>query len=137
VKLALNRCWLTEKSTIGKLIIDEVFECWTLEDHYRGDDMSKKVARETAIPCGTYQVVITHSQRFGVEMPLLLNVPGFSGIRIHPGNTSKDTEGCVLVGHTRGPDQILGSRVAYESLFAKLKKAQGPIEITVRLTPHL
>jgi hypothetical protein len=140
VKLVLNRCWLTEKTTIGKLIVDDVYECLTLEDVYRGDDPAAKVKGQTAIPCGVYEVIISWSPRFQVDMPLLLNVPGFSGVRIHTGNTDKDTAGCILVGHTRGPDQILGSRVAYEQLFGKLRAARERgehVELTIRLTPHL
>ena len=140
MRLTLNRCWFTEKTTIGKLSVDEVFECYTLEDKYRGDDMAAKVKAETAIPCGHYAVAINHSQRFGVEMPLLLEVPGFQGIRIHPGNTAADTEGCILVGRQRDIDKVTLSRVAYEALFAKLKTAfvgAEPIYITVRITPHL
>ncbi len=140
MKLVLNRCWLTDKSTVGKLMVEEVFFCFTLEDRYRGDDPRNKVKAQTAIPCGTYAVAINHSQRFGVEMPLLLDVPGFQGIRIHPGNTAADTEGCILVGKDRGPDQVLRSRLAYDALFAKLKAAYDalqPLEITIRLTPHL
>jgi hypothetical protein len=140
MKLVLNRCWLTQKSTVGKLVVDDVFFCYTLEDFYRGDDVSLKVPGETAIPCGSYVVVVDHSPRFGEEVPRLLNVPGFSGVRIHWGNTSRDTEGCILVGRTRGPDMLRGSRAAYAELFFRLQTARArhdPISVDIRLTPHL
>lgn len=140
MKLTLNRCWLTEAATVGKLLVDEVFECFTCEDVYRGDDPASKVKAATAIPCGTYEVIISWSPRFKADMPLLLNVPGFEGVRIHAGNTAKDTEGCLLVGREREPDKVLHSRVAYLALFERLKSACSKgetISIAVRLTPHL
>ena len=138
MKLQLNRCWLTTKATIGKLLVDEVFEAFTLEDRYRPPP-EPKVPRETCIPVGDYDVVITHSPRFGVMMPLLLGVPGFQGVRIHPGNTAADTEGCILVGRARSGEAVQQSRNAYDALFVKLQQAtlKGErIEISVRLTPH-
>lgn len=122
--LHLMRDRFTEKSTTGKLLWGEQFVCYTLEDFYRGPH-AERVPGETCIPCGSYEVVITHSPRFGIDMPLLLNVPGFSGVRIHTGNTDKDTEGCILVGTTRGPDQVLGSRVAYEQVFGAIRDARA------------
>ena len=68
---------------------------------------------------------LTMSQRFSRVLPLLLNVPMFEGIRIHPGNTSADTEGCILVGWGKGTDQITQSRDAFASLFSKLRGAEA------------
>lgn len=138
MKLELNRCWLTTSATIGKLLLDEVFECWTLEDRYRPPP-EPKVPRETCIPVGDYEVVITHSPRFGVMMPLVLNVPGFEGVRIHPGNSHHDTEGCILVGRARDSERVVSSRAAYNALFGRLQNAvlKGErITLSVRLTPH-
>lgn len=138
MKLTLNRCWLTAKATVGKLTIDDVFECFTLEDRYRPPP-EPKVPRETCIPVGEFQVVITHSQRFRVMMPLLLDVPGFQGVRIHPGNTPADTEGCILVGRKRGDSAVFESLLAYRQLFEKLQQAvlRGQrIDLAVSLTPH-
>lgn len=105
--------------TIGRLAVDGRFQCWTLEDEVRPE----KIPGETAIPSGTYPVTITKSARFGVMLPLVNNVPGFTGIRIHAGNTSADTDGCVLVGQTRGERSILGSRAALASLMSVLAHA--------------
>ena len=82
-----------------------------------------KVKGETAIPAGTYQVIISHSNRFKRELPLLLNVPGFEGIRIHPGDTAEDTEGCILPGKRIGENCVLDSRTAFNELFATLEAA--------------
>ena len=122
MNLLLVRKWFSEVSTGGELFVDGIFECFTLEDRVR---KGPKVPGSTAIPEGTYDVIITPSARFKRDMPLVCAVPGFSGVRIHPGNTSEDTEGCILVGQTRGEDCIGGSRLAYGLLFAKMKTALG------------
>ncbi len=120
MELVLNRRWRTDKTSIGELFIDGVFECFTLEDKTRAPD-EPKVFGETAIPTGRYEVRITHSPKFGVDMPLLLDVPGFSGVRIHSGNKAEDTEGCILVGQHAAYDEVLDSRLAYSALFPKLQ----------------
>ena len=85
---------------------------------------------DAAIPKGKYKVIITPSNRFKRDLPLLQNVPGFEGIRIHSGNTNHDTEGCILVGQTRAADFIGNSRKAFDKLFPKLQKA-SEINITI------
>ena len=127
MKLHLKRLHRTDKSTIGELTIDGKFECYTLEDIER----EVKVKAETAIPKGTYKVIINQSNRFKRLMPLLLNVPNFEGVRVHAGNTNHDTEGCILVGRTRGVDFIGQSRKAYDSLFKKMQEAK---EITLTIS---
>jgi hypothetical protein len=123
VKLKLVRVTLTPQSTIGCLYIDGAFECYTLEDVVRADGI--KVFGETAIPKGTYAVDITPSPRFKRELPLLTNVQGFVGIRIHPGNTASDTEGCILVGQGKGANVITSSVKAFNALFPKLQAAKA------------
>uniref|UniRef100_A0AAU8B7D0 DUF5675 domain-containing protein n=1 Tax=Dulem virus 42 TaxID=3145760 RepID=A0AAU8B7D0_9CAUD len=94
-----------------------------------------KVYGETAIPKGTYTVTLTYSSRFKKIMPLLNNVKGFDGIRIHSGNSAKDTEGCILVGDNKEVGKVLNSRTTYEKLFAKLKTASEKgekITITIK-----
>lgn len=126
MKLELRRTVYTDKSTIGELYVDGLFECYTLEDVVR----NKKIYGETAIPAGSYHVKITQSPRFKRELPLLLNVPGFEGVRIHPGNSAQDTEGCILVGLDKGADFIGRSRQAFDALFAEMKQAD---EITLTI----
>lgn len=128
MQLQLQRTIKTDKSTIGELFIDRVFECFTLEDTER--KFGVKVYGETAIPLGTYIVTIEFSPRFGRRVPHIKGVPGFSSILIHPGNTAVDTEGCLLVGKTHAPDFIGQSRLAFEGLFRKLDGAKD-ISITI------
>jgi hypothetical protein len=120
MKLTLKRLELSSQSTIGRLAIDGEDHYWTLEDVVR---YGPKVPGQTAIPAGTYRVIITPSPRFKRPLPLLLDVPGFDGVRIHPGNTASDTEGCILVGMGKSPDQISQSRIAFDALFAKIDAA--------------
>jgi hypothetical protein len=127
MKLALKRLHKTNNSTIGELTVDGLFQCYTLEDIER----EVKIKSETAIPKGTYKVIINHSNRFKRLLPLLIDVPGFEGIRIHSGNSNHDTEGCILVGETRSKDFIGKSRKAFDKLFEKMKKAES---ITITIT---
>lgn len=127
MKITLKRKSLTAECTIGALYIDGVFECYTLEDTVR----EVKIAGVTAIPKGIYRVIINISNRFKRLLPLLLDVPGFEGVRIHPGNTAKDTEGCILVGTSELNGSSIGSsRVAFDALFAKMQAAKS-ITLTV------
>lgn len=130
-ELTLIRRWFRELDTVGELYFDGTFQCFVLEDVVR----KEKVPKKTAIPAGRYEVRLTHSQRFDCTMPILCDVPNFTGIRIHPGNTHKDTEGCLLVGETVGQSGVQNSRAAYEKLYAKLEKSPGPRFITIREEP--
>jgi hypothetical protein len=89
-------------ATIGKMFIDGVFACFTLEDEVReveGQPVSEwKIKGATAIPAGSYRVTLEHSARFGPDTPTINDVPGFQYIRMHAGNTAADTEGCLLLG---------------------------------------
>lgn len=122
MKLTLSRRWPDKACTIGQLLVDGVPQCFTLEDVVRPPG-APKVFGQTAIPAGTYGVIITHSPHFGRDLPLLLNVPGFEGVRIHPGNVAADTEGCILVGMDRLADSIGRSRLAFEPLFGRIAGA--------------
>lgn len=126
MKITVKRLHRTELSTIGELSIDGKFECYTLEDKER----DVKIKSETAIPKGEYKVIINQSNRFKRLLPLLLNVKNFEGVRIHPGNTNHDTEGCILVGTTRSKDFIGSSRIAFQRLFKKMQLAKD-ITITI------
>ena len=121
MELKLRRFEFGTTYTIGKLYVDDVYFCFTLEDKVREGE---KVYGQTAIPYGTYSVIIDHSNRFNRDLPHILNVPGFEGVRIHTGNTSADTEGCILVGTTwAGKDFVGNSKFAFDPLFEKMKTA--------------
>jgi Steigviridae/Suoliviridae L,D-carboxypeptidase/transpeptidase len=131
MELMVIRDFRGKVCTIGSLFINDQFECYTLEDVVReviGSPVEKwKIYAKTAIPRGRYGVIITKSIRFGFETPILLDVPGFSGIRIHKGNTDKDTDGCILVGKNKDEDHnnILNSGDAFDALMPKLREVLG------------
>ncbi len=122
MKLEVVRSQCGAVCTIGELLVNGEHECFTLEDVVRPPG-APKVFGETAIPYGIYSVVITYSPHFQRDMPLLVGVPKFEGVRIHPGNTVADTEGCLLVGVGRGNSTVTGSRIAFEALYPKIKGA--------------
>jgi hypothetical protein len=121
MELKIIRDTFTEVSTIGKLHVDGPFFCYVLEDMHR--EPGVKIAGKTAIPEGRYRVIIDQSNRFKRAMPHILDVPGFEGIRIHAGNTAKDTEGCPLLGFTKGKDCVGESRLAFNQFFDMLYMA--------------
>jgi hypothetical protein len=127
MQLSLERLWKSDVCTIGRLTVDGNHDYFTLEDVEREIDgrlvQEWKVDGKTAIPRGKYKVEITYSPRFHRYMPEILNVPGFKGVRIHPGNTHVDTEGCLLVGMSKGPDCIYESRKAYDRLYVQIAEA--------------
>lgn len=114
-------------STIGDLYIDSIFECYTLEDLVReeaGRPVHEwKIPGKTAIPSGRYQIVIDFSPKFQKPLMHLLNVEGFSGVRVHAGNTEKDTDGCILVGRAVNGTAITASRSALEAMQIKVQNA--------------
>lgn len=130
--IEIKRHTYTEKSTIGDLYLNGEYECHTLEDHLPEDGV--KVAGSTCIPAGVYEVIINLSPRFGKYYPRLLDVPGFTGILIHKGNTDVDTKGCILVGMEQHEDRITRSTEAFEHLFERLlgaSEAHDPIVCTI------
>lgn len=124
--------------TLGTLDIDGEPLCYTLEDQVRElpglPPSAWKIKGQTAIPAGTYALIIDMSARFGRRMPHVLAVPGFEGIRIHPGNTAADTEGCILLGYGQAGASITRSRDAYAAFFARLDahiRAGGAAQLTI------
>lgn len=127
MKLKLQRIFKAETYTIGKLFIDGVYFCDTLEDKVR----DVKIKGITAIPTGKYKVKITMSNRFKKLMPLLIDVPNFEGIRIHSGNTSEDTGGCILVGKNSETGKVTNSRNTFEKLMLELNKDKNNLSIEI------
>lgn len=129
--LKLERLWFKPSYTIGKLYVDGKYFCDTLEDKTRNLSIEKKVYGKTAIPAGKYRVIMTYSPKFKREMPLILNVPHFTNIRIHPGNTADDTEGCLLVGENKVKGGLINSRIHSDRLNEMIQSADGDVIIEI------
>lgn len=125
-KLTLTRIAKRADYTIGILEDENGSKiCDTLEPtwrNYKGGEL--KVPKKSAVPEGTYPVVVTKSRRFGRYLPLLVGVPGFEGIRIHSGNTSDDTEGCILVGQNLMVGKVVWSRITLEKLMRLIENEE-------------
>jgi Family of unknown function (DUF5675) len=120
MKLLLQRQAPINGFTPGELFVDGVFVCHTVEDLVR----EEKIPGQTAIPSGVYEIIINMSARFKRMLPLLLNVPNFSGVRIHPGNTEFDTEGCILPGLNTTATGVGNSVKAMEKLQPMIQAAK-------------
>lgn len=144
MKLTLKRIYTNDQYTIGRLYIDDVYVCDTLEDCDRGLDssmseeeiMSKKVYGQTAIPTGTYKIdmktvspkykdVSVYKNACGGKVPRIIDVKGFSGILIHIGNTNKDTKGCVLVGKNTKKGMVTNSRDTWLKVYYQMYLAES------------
>ncbi len=127
MKLKLVRESFGDTFTEGRLYINDEFECYTIEDTDRKlEEEGEKVYGKTAIPKGNYRVNISMSPRFKKPLIEILNVPQFTGVRIHTGNSSANTEGCIIVGKDNkiaDDDWIGQSKLAYEPLHAKVQEA--------------
>lgn len=147
LKLRLERYYLGPNDTLSNLYIEypdrKELVCQVVEDKVRNalgtpDDMFDKVYGKTAIPYGTYQVIMSYSNRFKKQLPELLDVPNFSGVRIHSGNTHEDTEGCLIVGNNPKPSDtkswVYNSKVTLskviEIIQTGLEKGKVIIEVT-------
>ena len=139
MKLKLKRIAFKPTYTIGRLFVDGKYVCDTIEDRDRGltdsmtleEIMRLKKYGETAIPYGTYRVQITYSPKFKKMMPILIGVKGFEGVRIHSGNTAKDSLGCLLVGRNTKVGMVTESRKTYNMLYDIIKDQKNIIiEIT-------
>lgn len=146
--IKIDRKYKKETYTIGNVYIDGRWFCSSLEDRDRGlrisDPLAKikeiKVPAETAIPTGRYRITMDvvspkyngvkwYRDFCGGRMPRLLNVPGFEGILIHPGNGPLDTSGCILVGLNTSRGRLTASRAKFQELYKMLKKANDRHEL--------
>ena len=141
MELILKRIAKRKTYTIGRLYIrEQVMDEYLpgYEDHYFCDTLEPtwrdyehgayKVKGRSAIPEGRYAVVISYSPKFKQWLPILLGGPDFNrkwqGIRIHAGNSAKDTEGCILVGQNREVGKVLDSRKWLYELKQKIVEAK-------------
>lgn len=138
MKLIIKRNLFTPTETLGELSIDGKFFCYTLEDTVRENGV--KVHGETAIPYGTYKVIVNMSNRFKRLMPLLIDVPNFEGVRLHGGNSHVDSHGCPLIAYkayknkphptlTKIKNWIQGS--SEKDLTKILLETKDPISLTI------
>ena len=138
MKLKVERTARKPSYTIGKLYIDGKYFCDTLEDLDRGlrqnmplsEIQQLKVKKKTAIPTGTYRVIVNMSPSKQRLLPRLLNVPGYDGVLIHRGNTEDDTEGCILVGENKVVGKVINS-TQYELKLVELLKNEKDITIEI------
>ena len=141
MELLLKRTTKTENSTIGELLVNGQPECFVLEDKDRNlssemplEEIKEiKVYGKTAIPTGRYEIAITFSNKFQKYLPLLINVKGYEGIRIHPGNTAEDSSGCLLTGSFRNHDRVTQSKAAFSKLFSKLRAVEKVEKIFITI----
>ena len=129
MEMLVTRQTFTDESTIGELTINGVHQCFTLEDKVR----PVKIFGQTAIPAGRYEVVVNESAHFHKLLPELVNVPDFEGVRIHSGNKPADTEGCILVGRTKGTNVINDSHTAFDALFPKIQAAVAREKVFIEI----
>jgi hypothetical protein len=138
MKLTLKRIARKADYTVGKLYIDGIYFCDTLEDEDRGlystmevDEIKRiKVMSKTAIPCGIYGVILNVSPSKGRLLPRLLDVPGFEGILIHRGNSASDSSGCILIGENKVAGKVINS-TEYEDRLVDILKKQSKIIIEI------
>lgn len=155
MKLKLIRKYFKDTYTIGKLYIDNIYFCDTIEDKDRKLDNSMsleeikelKIKGITAIPTGVYNISLDikspkysnftkypYAKICDGKMPRLLNIKGYDGVLIHAGNTAKDTEGCLLVGVNKAVGKVLDSQNTFKKLYLKLKEAKNKREkITIEI----
>jgi hypothetical protein len=144
--LLLERIFLGETYTVGRLFIDGKYFCDTIEDKVRDLDNEGKVYGKTAIPYGTYRIAMdvvsprfaNHNQyrHIGGKLPRLLDVPHFDGILIHIGTTAEDSSGCILVGQNLAKGKVLNSTITFNNLYTTLLRAKAKgeeIKITIKL----
>ena len=140
MEVLLERAYKKEKYTIGNVYIDGEFFCNSMEDRDRGlhqymsvgEIDQLKVYGETAIPDGDYKVTITYSPKYKRDMPQVMNVKGFQGIRIHSGNTAEDSLGCILLGENKAKGKVLNSKATCKRFEELLRKAGGTCDLHIK-----
>lgn len=154
MKLELVRAYKNDQYTIGHLYIDNLYFCDTIEDVDRGASQEmhwhrtgetgywedsdgnkiEKIYGRTAIPAGDYYINVTYSPKFSRDLPLIMGVKGFQNIRIHSGNTEKDSLGCIIVGKNKVKGQVIKSKDTLNELMLKINeavKAKDTIQIYI------
>jgi hypothetical protein len=123
IELTVLRDTFTDQSVTSEILLDGTLRWYGIEPPNRSGP------KPFCIPAGTYKVVLAQSAHFDMIVPVVLEVPQFTGIEIHPGNFPRDTHGCLCIGEDRGPDDVTQSRAAFDELMAVLV-GQDDIQIT-------
>jgi hypothetical protein len=121
MRIQVIRKWYSQISTIGVISVDGVKCGFTLEDVARAEGV--KIPNHTAIPAGEYEVVNDYSERFKKIMPHILDVKNFEGVRIHKGNRTSDTTGCLICGLQKGQDLVYNCDPTYDYIFHSIDQA--------------
>ena len=140
MQIMLTRNWKKPDYTIGRIFINNAFFCNSMEDTDRGlrqdmplDEIKRlKVYGKTAIPTGTYTIMMTYSPKYKKKMPQVMKVPGFEGIRIHPGNGPEDTLGCILPGDNKVKGRVINSTIRFNQFVSMLEGAGGVATIVIQ-----
>lgn len=140
MQVMITRNWKKPGYTIGRIFVNNAFFCNSMEDTDRGlrQDMPLeeikrlKVYGKTAIPTGTYTILMTYSPKYKKKMPQVMNVPGFEGIRIHPGNTPEDTLGCILPGDNKVKGKVVDSTKRFNQFVNMLLGAGGTATLVIQ-----
>lgn len=122
MELLLKRRYKGPTYTVGSLYLNGKYFCDTIEDKVRDLTKEPKVKHKTAIPAGTYKVIVNMSPKFKRELPRLLNVPHFEGILIHEGATAEHSSGCIIPGENKIKGKVINSAKYVKELIALLKK---------------
>lgn len=141
MQLHVVRTTFTDLSSVGELYLNGSFYCYTLEDIDRDlrADMplvairTRKIFAQTAIPTGNYEVILNWSDRFQKQMPLLLRVPGWEGVRIHSGNFPHQTEGCILLGKTKLDNMVGVSNATFAAFMTEIRRAAKREKIHIEI----
>jgi len=131
MKIIIKRTYPKEEYTIGDMYIDGVKFCNTLEDRVRDLEKEPKVYGETAVTYGNYKVQMTYSPKFKRQMPQILNVPMFEGVRIHSANYATEIEGCVALGENKVKGGVINSRKWCDEFERILKGSGGVAELEI------
>lgn len=140
MQIMLTRNWKKPDYTIGRIFINNAFFCNSMEDTDRGlrqdmplDEIKRlKVYGKTAIPTGTYTIMMTYSPKYKKKMPQVMKVPGFEGIRIHPGNGPEDTLGCILPGDNKVKGRVINSTIRFNQFVSMLEGAGGTARLVIQ-----
>lgn len=119
----------SDNTTLGELYVNGKFFCYTIEDTLRSKGL--KIPKVTCICDGIYNVVLSMSNRFKRMLPLVQDVPQFTGIRFHGGNTAKDSEGCIILGYNKISKERIYDSTAVKDLVVLLSQEKRPIKLVV------